>query len=199
MATKIHLLNTRLSFANGLFTASSMEEGQQKKYGADFIITPDSKVLLVSADGTKKPTTMAAAMLLEANLGWKGKGAPVLAALEASKKCYRDGSLKLTGTGEARDGYDGNWYVTAKNATRPGTFDAARRPVTQEDGVLYSGCYVNAIVELYSNTQPTKKGVFASLLGVQFVGDGDSFGGGRAAGADEFDDVTEGAGAEDFA
>ena len=44
----------------------------------------------------------------------------------------------------------------------------------------------------------TKKGVFAGLKGVQFVKDGDAFGGGAPAAATEFD-VVEGADAADFA
>lgn len=198
MAVTLHIKNARLSFANGLFNASSLEEGQAKKFGADFIITPETEILKATPQG-KVRTTLKAAMLEVANDTWKGKGEAMLNALEASKKCVRNGDTKLDKGGEVRDGYAGNWYVTAKNVKRPGTFAKDGTPVTEEDGVIYSGCYVYAIVELYGNAQPTKKGVFASLLGVRFEADGDSFGGGSTARADDFEPATEGADASDFA
>lgn len=195
---KLHLNNVRVSFANGLYKATAMEAGQQEKFGADFILQHDSVVLRVNADGTKTKTTLKDAELAVATEAWKANGAKVLASLEASKKAIRDGSKRVNKAGDVYEGYEGNTYVTAKSATRPLLVDQHRQPVAEEDGAIYSGCYVNAIVELYANTQPTKKGVFAGLKGVQFVKDGDAFGGGAPAAATEFD-VVEGADAADFA
>lgn len=195
---KLHLNNVRVSFANGLFKASAFEAGQQEKYGADFILQPDSVVLRVNADGSKTKTTLKEAELAVATEAWKANGAKMLASLEASKKSIRDGGKRTNNAGEVYEGYEGAQYVTAKTATRPLLIDAQRQPVTEEDGVIYSGCYVNAIVEIYANTKPATKGVFAQLKGVQFVRDGDAFGGGAPARADEFD-VVDGADAGDFA
>lgn len=195
---KLHLNNVRVSFAHGLYQATAMEAGQQEKFGADFILQPDSVVLRVNADGTKTKTTLKDAELAVATEAWKANGAKVLASLEASKKAIRDGSKRVNKAGDVYEGYEGNTYVTAKSATRPLLVDQHRKPVTEEDGTIYSGCYVNAIVELYANTQPTKKGVFAGLKGVQFVKIGDAFGGGAPAASTEFD-VVEGADAADFA
>lgn len=195
---KLHLNNVRVSFANGLYKASAMEAGQQEKFGADFILQPDSVVLRVNPDGSKAKTTLKDAELAVANDAWKGNGAKILATLEASKKAIRNGDLRVNKAGDVYEGYEGNQYVTAKSPTRPMLVDQQRQPITEADGTIYSGCYVNAIIELYANTQPTKKGVFAGLKGVQFVRDGDAFGGGAPAAADEFD-VVEGADAADFA
>lgn len=195
---KLHLNNVRVSFANGLYKASAMEAGQPEKYGADFILQPDSVVLRVNPDGTKTKTTLKDAELAVANDAWKANGAKVLATLEGSKKAIRDGDKRTNKAGDIYEGYEGNTYVTAKSPTRPLLIDQQRQPVTEADGTIYSGCYVNAIIELYANTQPTKKGVFAGLKGVQFVRDGDAFGGGAPAAANEFD-VVEGANAADFA
>lgn len=195
---KLHLNNVRVSFANGLYKASAMEAGQQEKFGADFILQPESVVLRVNADGTKTKTTLKDAELAVATEAWKANASKILATLEASKKSVRDGSKRVNKSGDVYEGYEGNWYVTAKSPTRPLLIDQNRQPVAEEDGTIYSGCYVNAIVELYANTQPTKKGVFAGLKGVQFVRDGDAFGGGAPAAATEFD-MVEGADAADFA
>jgi hypothetical protein len=138
---------------------------------------------------------MPAVLLAVANETWKGRGAPMLEALEASKKCYRNGDARMKKDGTPYDGYTGLWYVTAKNKTRPTVRD--RNPtvlLTEEDGRPYSGCYVNGIIDVYGMSDPKRKGVFATLMGVQFVRDGDAFSGsGRVAGDDEFADLGEGA------
>lgn len=208
MSMKLKVTNTRVGFANGLFKARAMEEGQQAKYGADFILGPDSKVFKqVEKDGTKTwvETTMKEAQLAVANEAWKGKGADVIEDLEGSKKSYRNGNKRKNKDGEIYEGYEDAWYVTAKSATKPKLFD--RRPknadgsenlVTEESGIIYSGCYVNVTFDLYANTQAKNKGIFAGLTGAQFVKDGDSFGGGGSAKADDFDDLGDGADADDM-
>lgn len=190
---KLKITNCRVAFAHGLFKATAMEEGQQPKFGADFILGPEAKVFEVLADKKAVPTDMKKALLAVANETWKGKGAEMLEDLEASKKCYRNGNRRVNKSGDIYDGYEGHWYVTAKSPVRPGLFGAEGQPVTEEDGVIYSGCYVDVIFDLYGNAQPKKKGVFAGLTGVKFRADGDAFGGGRVATADDFEDISNGA------
>jgi hypothetical protein len=199
MPKQLFITNARISFANGLFEASSLEPNQTPKFGADFILQPDSKVFEIDAQGNRKPTTLKQAELEVATETWKANGAKMLASLEPSKRAVRDGSLRVNKNGDVYDGYEGNTYVTAKSATRPTVIDADKTPLSQSDGRIYSGCYVNVRLDLYGNAVPAKKGVFAGLKGVQFARDGDAFGGGAPARADEFDDVSEGADAADIA
>lgn len=186
---KLMITNTRVAFAHGLFKASALEEGQQPKFGADFILADDSVVYEIKADKSRVKTTMKEAMLSVANEAWKGRGAEMLEDLEASKKCWRKGDRRVNKSGDVYEGFEGHTYVTAKSASRPGVYDRNKNPVSADDGVIYSGCYVNVLFDIYANTDPKKKGVFAGLTGVQFVKDGDSFGGGGAAKADDFDDL----------
>lgn len=195
---KVHIENARVSFANGLFVASSASPEAKKKYGADFIMDEKTKVFAV-VEGKKVAKPIKWCELEAAKVGWKANAQRMLDGLEPSKKALRDGSTRLNKAGEVYDGYDGHWYVTAKSATRPTIVNKDRSPLSEEDGVIYSGCRVNVIIEFYCNTMPNKKGVFAGLKAVQFCGDDESFGGGSPASADEFDDVSEGADAEDFA
>jgi len=206
MSMKLKITNARIGFAHGLFKARAMEEGQQPKYGADFILTEESKVFKQNADKVWVPTTMKEAQLAVANEAWKGKGAEMIEDLEPSKKAYRNGNKRKNKDGEIYEGYADAWYVTAKSSTKPKLFN--RRPknedgsdnlVTEESGVIYSGCYATVTFDLYANTQAKTKGIFAGLLGAQFVKDGDSFGGGGSAKADDFDDLGEGADAEGMA
>jgi hypothetical protein len=75
--------------------------------------------------------------------------------------------------------------------------DRDKSPLTAEDGKPYSGCYVNCSLELWAQDNSYGKRINAQLGGVQFFKDGDAFsGGGSAADADDFDEITEGADAE---
>ena len=57
MSMKLKVTNTRVGFAHGLFKASAFEEGQQAKYGADFILTPEAEELLAepAAEPQRQP------------------------------------------------------------------------------------------------------------------------------------------------
>lgn len=185
---EMKITGARISFASGLFHASAFEEGQQPKFGADLILVEESKVFK-KVDGKWVPAEAKDIFLAVANEAWKGHGAEMLAELEASKKALRNGDKRRNAAGEVYEGYEGNYYITAKNSVRPTVLDRQRQPITEEDGVVYSGCYVNAIVDVYANTKARTKGVFAGLQGVQFAKDGESFGGGSVASKDAFDDL----------
>lgn len=187
---KVKLVNARLSYPN-LFEPTAFENGEPK-FGGDFIIEPTTQVYADFGKGMVK-TTAADVWLAVADEGWKGKGKTILDTLEGSKKSLRDGDKKLTKAGDPVDAYVGHWYITAKNKTRPLVLDRDKSPLTAADGKPYSGCYVNATIDVFANTKPAVKGVFASLKGVQFAKDGASFGGGSASTPDEFDELESGA------
>ena len=89
---------------------------------------------------------------------------------------------------------------------RPLVFDNDKSPIYQLDntvypgkeGRIYSGCFVNATVEIWAQDNKNGKGLRCTLLGIQRVRDGDAFGGGSRPDADDFDDVSEGADADDL-
>lgn len=92
--------------------------------------------------------------------------------------------------------YQGMWYVSARGQVRPSVvhdreIDPATgklRLISEQEGKVYGGCYVNAILDVYAVEKP-KMWVTAQLMGVQYVRDGDAFGGGRAADPSMFDAV----------
>ena len=197
----LRLTNARISFANGLWNASAAVEGGLPKFGCDFIVTPKTKVERKTAEGKWVPTTLEEAQKLERAAAFKGdqkKADAWFEDLDARQKSVRNGNKNKDKSGEIRDGYEGNWYIAAKSKTRMPVYRADRTEVTSEaDSSIYSGCHVVARVSLYCNLKPGQKGMFASLQGTQFYGDGDSFGGGAKASSDDFE-VVEGATADDF-
>lgn len=182
---KLKLSNVRLAFPS-LFEAKTVNGEGKPAHSATFLIDPaDPQVKAVNA-----------AIEQTATEKWgTAKAPPQLAALrKADKTCLHDGDLKA-----AYEGFAGNLFISARNPARPTVLDADKTPLTAADGKPYAGCYVNAIVDLWAQDNQFGKRINATLSGVQFLRDGDSFSGGGVASEDDFDIVTEGADADDLA
>lgn len=157
-------------------------QGQgEPRYSATVIIETGS-------DSHKKLLKAARAA---ADAKWTGKGEAALTSLERQNKlCYYDGDIKDT-----VDGFAGNIILNANTpqnqppalvVTRDGKNERLDR---ETQGVIYGGCWVNMIVDLWAQDNQWGKRVNAQLAGIQFVKDGDAFGGGRPADEDEFETV----------
>jgi hypothetical protein len=165
----IKLANVRLSFPH-LFQPHAMEEGQEKKYGASFIMDNVKHDALI----TQIENTIERLALDH----WKKK--------MHFKTCLRDGNEKPN-----MDGYgDGVMFLTASRKTRPPVVNRDVSPLTEEDGVIYAGCWVNTTVRLWVQDNKWGKRVNAELRAVQFVADGESFGAGPVNAEEEFEPVS---------
>ena len=172
---KLKLSNLRLAFP-ALFEAKTVNGEGKPAFSAALLIDPtDPQVKAINA-----------AIDSVAKEKWGAKGDSVYKALEATDKtCLHDGDSKAE-----YDGFEGNLYVSSRAKIRPSVFDGQRSPLTEADGKPYSGCYVNASIELWAQDNSYGKRINAQLRGVQFLRDGDAFaGGGKAADADEFDEI----------
>lgn len=176
------LENVRLSFPE-LFKPTAFKPGDDLKYKATFLIPK----------GSPQAKAVEAAILAVMKEKHGAKAQKVLDSIRnnPNKCCWQDGDTK------DYDGYEGMMALSAKSKIRPTTLARDNSPVTEADGVIYAGCYVKAIVDLF-NYDSSGAGISAGLSGVRFSKDGDAFGGGRAAAPDEFGEP-EGEDAEDFA
>jgi len=172
---KLLLRDVRLAFPN-LWKATAPKGGGEEAFSASFLLTADHKQL----PEIKK------ALAAVASEKWGAKSVAVYKALEAADKtCLHNGDSKAE-----YDGFEGNLYISSRAKIRPSVFDGQRSPLTEADGKPYSGCYVNASIELWAQDNSYGKRINAQLRGVQFLRDGDAFaGGGKAADADEFDKI----------
>lgn len=181
---KIKLTNVRLAFP-ALFEAKTVNGEGEPAFSAAFLIatnSPDIKTLKDAFEVIGKDK-------------WGAKWATVKKEIEAKDRtALHDGDTKADYAGFA-----GMMFVSARNKTRPLVLDADKSPLTAQDGKPYAGCYVNASIELWAQDNNYGKRINASLRGVQFLRDGDAFAGGGAASDDEFDDVAQGATADDLA
>ena len=181
MSKKIVLRNVRLSYEH-IFNPSKFDENQDPKYNATFIIPKDHadvpalKKAFYEAGAEKYPTAFG------------GKEWPrgyTCALKDADKDAGMDGIVLA----EKNPEYAGCYVLRADSTRRPVILDRKKAAVTEEDGLIYSGCYVNTSLAAgaYEFGKMTK-GVKCYLNGVQFVKDGERFGTDAAADFDALDD-----------
>jgi hypothetical protein len=178
MGTLVKLRNVRLSFPD-LFKATAFDPKQKPKFGAQFLL----------AKGDPQIAKVQAAIEAEAKALWGAKAPIMLKSLSSDQLCLRDGDLKS----DKYEGYADCMCVVAKNPTKPSVFDLdGKTRLTEDSGRPYSGCYVNANIDVYALARVgAKPGVWASLQGVQFCGDGDAFTGGAVAQEGDFDNLAD--------
>lgn len=88
------------------------------------------------------------------------------------KICYANGNRKA----KKRDEYKDMYVLAAKNERRPKVVDRMNVPLQEEDGVIYAGCRVDAIVRIYSLDNSFGRRVNCSLEVVRFRKDDEAFG-----------------------
>lgn len=184
--SNITLKNVRLSFPQ-IWKAVGFNEStpvDQHKFSATFLV----------AKGSENDRIIQETITEVAAAKWGKRAEAILAQIrpQTNKFAYQDGDLK------DYDGYEGHMSIKASTKTRPILVDKDRTPVTEEDGVLYAGCYVNAVISIYAYDAQGNKGITAALTGIQFVRDGDAFGAAKPSADQLFDDLSAGTGAEDF-
>lgn len=165
---KVRLNRVRLSFPN-LFTpkvVGDADKGSTPKFSASFLLDDEAH-----ADTIEFLHDLGESLA-------KGVG---LKKLSVSKSFIKPGDEKAE-----IEGFEGCHFVTASNLRRPLSIDQDKSAVTEADGKLYPGCYVNAVIQVWAQDNKWGKRVNASLEGVQFVEDGESLGGGTVADEDDF-------------
>lgn len=185
MSIKVILRNVRLSYEH-IFQPTAFDDSQDAKYSATFIIPKDHQDLpalkraMFDAGKESFPSDFTGA-------AWP-KGY-TCSLKDADKETDGNGELLA----DKQPAYKGCYILEANSVRRPIALDRKKSAVTEEDGIIYSGCYVNASLGAAGYTfGKVKKGVKCYLNGVQFVADGERFG------ADAFDDFDALDGDEDI-
>lgn len=123
----------------------------------------------------------------------------ILKAIEVVKKEYKDPSIKIKenmiflkdGDDDENENLHGHWVIKASNKTRPTALDRDKSQLDESDNKIYSGVYVNAIISPWVQDNRYGKRINATLLGVQFVKDGDRLGGSQVASPNDFEDIED--------
>jgi hypothetical protein len=181
---KVVLKGVRLAFPD-LWEPKRFEGSDNARYGATFLVEPGSANDKVIREAIRSVAKEAYGNKLEVALKhYEGNSA---------KFCYLDGNMK------EYDGFADMMYLSAHRGEKQGAplvMDRNKDTLAANSGKPYAGCYVNGSVDIY--VQGGKfPGIRASLLAVQFFKDGDAFAGSRAN-PDDFEDLSEGADADEF-
>lgn len=194
---KIKIRNARMSF-NDLFTAKA-QAGGQPKFSITAICGDDTTITYTNGKGESvtKPHSALTNIVEHVAVEKWGK-APAKMKNYAYNKA--DGSTTrdeyTNNDGDYWAGFDSEtFYVSAgkredmaKNGQMT-VLDQHRQPIAANSGLLYSGCYINLIVDVYAyESDQGGNGVTASLEGVQLLKAGEPFGAKTIDAADEFDD-----------
>lgn len=177
----IWVRNARIAFADTIF--------EKKGIAGDPDSTPRYNCSLLLPAGDKQVIEISGIqqrLVLEHEWKDKTEGAEVLRLLaKKDRLALHDGDDK-----QKWAGFPGTMYLSPSSDTRPTVVDRDRSPLTKDDGKVYSGCYVNAKIEIWVQDNKWGQRVNATLLGVQFVKDGDAFGAGAPpANPDDFPDL----------
>lgn len=176
----IHLLEWRLSFPR-LDKPKAFQPGQDPRFEATFLGDPSNSK---HAEQIARLKSEAGRIAREF---WGAKFDEVKTQIK--QRHLGNGNEK------SYDGYKGMVYVATHNTTRPTIVDRRRNPVQPGDPQWpYGGCYVNATVTLWTQDNQYGKAINVNLRAIQFVKDGQAFGGAAPVDADEEFDALEGDG-----
>lgn len=193
---KVIIKNARLSF-NDLFEPKSINGGKPKFTGT-FICSDDTKIKFANKEG-KQVIVGHEKMQDVCDHVLKEKFGKVPA--KASNWAYNkaDGSTTrdeyTNDDGDYWAGFDEDtFYISAgKEAAKckggeMTVLDQRREPIEANSGLLFSGCYVNVVIDVYAYDGDSGKGVTASLEGVQLLRKGEALGITQIDAADDFDE-----------
>ena len=166
----IMIKNARLSFPS-LWTTEKFGGEDTGKYSATLILDKKNHAGIIKE--------------IQAQINEKIKSDLKVKALPAEKIALKDGDM----TGRPEN--EGAFVIKASTKNRPTIMDRDKSPLLPEDGRPYGGCYVNAMIDLWSQNNSYGKRINAGLLAVQFAGDGEAFGTGPVDVTDEFDVLDE--------
>lgn len=162
MSSTVKTGKCRLSFPN-LFEPRAVNEGDKPKYGCSLIIPKSDKAAI-------KAIEKAIAHCAEANKG-KFKKGKVPTNL---KHPLRDGDEDR----EDDEAYEDCMFINANSAKKPQCVQkvAGAMEVITEVDILYSGCYVKAMINFFVYNTGQSEGVAAGLNGIFKVADGEPLG-----------------------
>ncbi|EGP43129.1 ssDNA-binding protein [Achromobacter insuavis] len=195
---KVKLNNVRIAFAQGLTAASKSGEEAAPAY---------SCIFLIPEKGDPNRQVVEDALRATAREKWGAKADAILDNFfevgNPKEGCYWPGKRK------SYDGFEGNMALAAKRPETDGMpllLDADKSPLWDgskgkampgKEGRIYSGCYVNASVNIWPQDNKWGRTLRAELLAVQYSKEGDSFGSSSKGDASDFDDLGDGSAAGD--
>lgn len=184
---KIQLKSARLAFVQlDKATKIGKSEEEVPKYRLTFLLDPSNKDHAATIDKIKSEAKRIALEM------WDGE---IPKSLE---KCFGNGN----DLDKIYNGFGDMFYFKANSSSLPPIVGRTKNPGTGtfiqlepgKPGFPYSGSFANGSITCWTQDSHGAKRIGGNLLAVQFSHDGESFGGGAKANADdEFESLPEGA------
>ena len=177
MSTKMTPKNLRMSF-NDLWVAKSPKDYPDSP--------PKFSITLLVPKGSDTDKQILAAIEAEAKLAYGADWNKMLERMKYDSRayCYSDGDESK------HEEFAGHMVLNSKSTSRPKVINRDRTDVDPQDGVFYSGCYVNPVFDIYAQGKPNA-GIRSGFKGVQFNKDGDAFVGSAPARDSDFEDLSD--------
>lgn len=146
-------------------------------FKSDFLMSPDHPAV---AQILATIESVGSAHKWKGDLNWVDLK-PVLK--ETGMLCFKKGDNAI-----GQPEYKGLLYLKGSNKTRFTVLDGdAITPLVAKDGKPYSGCYVNAKVNIWAQDNGFGRRINCAITGIQFLRHGEAFGASaKVASADEF-------------
>lgn len=174
---QVVLKDVRISFCDAIWKPKKFRDQDDSKprYSCSFLLDPKAH--------KKAIEEIKAAQRSVAAAKWPD-GVPK--EVKGDRIPLRDGNEK------DYDGYAGKLYLAAAAPSnkRPKIVDGKKRPLIEEDGKPYAGCYVNAVVSIWADSRYGNR-VCATLEAIQFARHGEPFAGKDVDIDEVFDEVED--------
>lgn len=183
---QVVLQDVRLSYPHIWKPEASVKDGKLK-FSANFIIDPSTP------SGKKNQKLCDAAIKAVTEADWKDKATKMLKAVETDRLNFRAGETFSNEEGDVYPGYEDMMIAKGSNSRKFPIVRRDKTPTDEAEGVIYAGCYVDAVLRFYTVQGKDKggSGVFASLEAIRFRRDGEAFGAAPVDVDDVFDDLPD--------
>lgn len=168
---KIVLNNVRLSFP-ALDKPKAFKADQEPKFESTFLLDPTNKDHAAAIAKIKAESARVAKVQFDGEIP------------KSLEKCWGLGN----DLDKVYDGYADMFWIKAKSPSRV-PIVGRRKNADGKFQILgagdaewpYAGCFVNATVTVWAQNSHGRKAINGNLIAIQFVKDGDAFGGNRTA------------------
>jgi hypothetical protein len=172
------LKNVRISYPE-LFKKVAFKDGTPK-YSGTFLLEA----------GSEQEKAVKAAILKVAKEAFGDTAENILKKTQKTeRRLLKIGNDKTNDDGEVANGYEDMLYIKGSNKGNIRVVNRDRSDIEENEGVIYSGCYVNAQLDIWAQNNEWGKFINCKLLAVQFWADGEKLGGdgGESADIDAFE------------
>jgi hypothetical protein len=169
MTKKIKINNVRISYPY-IFKKGFYEGKENNKYTVTLVLDKSD------------PNHIEAKKIIDEQIN------TIYSQTKTARSSFKDDKFCVK---EESEEFENSWLIKCGNPKRITIIDRDKTPLTEEDGKIYAGCYVNVLIDLYYYDKQYGKFILSNIYGIQFSKDGESLEGRIVDVTDDFTDLDE--------